>query len=114
MALILTNYDLTGGETRTTSTITEATYVESQVLLGTVAGRVMYYPERKQSTGDWIPITDGLDNVIAWSTLDEVEAGRNLVGLTGNAGSTFSIRVKPLGAASGTISIDAVTDGTIA
>lgn len=112
MALILTDYDLAGGEERS-STIEDPTYVEFQVKLGTVAGRVMYYVEKLQAAGDWIPVRNPDGTPLAFNTLDEVENGMNIQGLTGTD-VDISLRIVPLGAATGTLSVDAVTDGTVA
>jgi len=111
MGAIITNYDLAGGVTRSSS-ITNPTGVDFQVLLGTVAGRVLYYPEKKQSTGDWVAIKNDDSEVLSFSTLNEVENEMSIRGLIGT-GVTISMRIVPIGAATGTLSIDAVTDGAI-
>jgi hypothetical protein len=93
-------------------TISDPTYVQLQVKLGTVAGRVMYYPEQMQAAGDWVPVRDGDSKPLGFNTLDEVENAMNILGLVGTD-SDFSVRIVPLGAATGTLSIDAITDGTL-
>lgn len=110
MAAILTNYNLAGGNTRSSS-ITSPTFLDLQVLLGTVVGRVSFYLERKQSTGDWIQVRKEDGSPIVFHTLKEVEDGIS-VALNG-AASVYSVSVKPSPAATGTLTIDAATDGTI-
>ncbi len=115
MSLILEDYDLSGGESRSTSKITSATYINLQSLLGTVAGRVDVEVDCLQSTGDWRPLYDyDKDNNkkhIGYTTLDETEDGVNIAGLNGSL--EVSVRVIPRGSASGTLSIDVDTDGTV-
>ena len=110
MALISSAYDVGGGETRS-SVITDASYVELHAIDVTLVGRVMFWLERKQSTGAWIPVRDGNGKALVFGMLgNDAENGMNVQGL---GGADFSVRITPLGAADGNISLDAITDGTI-
>jgi len=110
MAAILTNHDLEDGEIRS-SVISDATKVELQTLLNTVVGRVRYIVEKKQGSGNWISVKDENGNAIELLTVNSIEEGLNIQGL---GGSSFSIRVIPVGTVTGILSIDVITDGTIA
>lgn len=112
MASIKTAYDLSGGDTRS-SVITGGTYLNLHAFLTTVAGRVSYFIEkRNSSTGDWIPLIDGeTGDEIVFQTNNVEESGDSIF-LTG-ADIEYSVSIKPGTNTTGTLTLDAVTDGTI-
>lgn len=111
MALIKTAYDLSGGAARS-SVITGGTYLDLQAFLTTVAGRVSYkFQKRNTSSGDWIDMKSE-DNGIVFHTINVVEDGLSIQ-LNGS-GVEYSIYIEPGANTTGTLNLDAVTDGTIA
>ena len=111
MADLKASYDLSSGDTRS-SVISGGTYLNLQAFLTTVAGRVSYFVEiRNSSTGDWDSLRDN-GKPIVFHTLNSVEAQEAIL-LTGGA-VEYSINIKPGDNTTGTLTLDGITDGTIA
>jgi len=105
MALILENYDVSTGETRT-STITAPATCKFQVLTTDFIGRVYFYVQTTQAGGQWIAEKDENNNPIRFS----IESGKdNGINIQGFGGSDISILVVPSGTCTGTISIDVIS-----
>lgn len=112
MADIKSTYDLSGGETRS-SIISGGTYLHVQAFLTTVSGRVTYDIEkRNSSSGDWIPVGGGDEtDPIVFHTNNSNENGESIL-LAGGA-IEYSVNIKPGANTTGTLVLDAITDGTI-
>jgi hypothetical protein len=112
MALIKTAYNLAGGTTRS-SVITGGTYLHVQAFLTTTTGRVSYFVEKRNSdTGDWLSVIDPETNKpIVFHTNGTTEGGVSVALAGGDI--EYSVNVVTVGA-TGTLNLDAVTDGTIA
>ena len=111
MASIKSAYDLTGGETRS-SVITRGSYLNLQAFLTTVAGRVSYFVEkRNSSSGDWIPLEEGIDPIV-FHTNNSDEDGVSIFLIDSTL--EYSVNIVPGDNTTGTLTLDAVTDGTIA
>lgn len=113
MASIKAAYDLSGGDTRS-SVITGGTYLDLHAFLTTVSGLVSYYVEKRNSdTGDWVPVYKGdTDEKIVFHTNGVNENGYSLALAGGDV--EYSVNIKPGASTTGTLTLDAVTDGTIA
>ena len=111
MALIKTAYDLSGGDTRS-DVITGGTYLHVQAFLTTVSGQVSYFIEkRNSSSGDWIPVKDPKDGrPIVFHTNGTNESGESVALAGGDI--EYSVSIKPGSSTTGTLNLDAVTDGT--
>lgn len=104
MALILTDHDVSLGETRT-ETITAPTSIDCQVLTTNFVGRVIFWAQKKQAGGQWIDVKDENGNPIRFGISSGLDNGINIQGL---GGSDVSFRVDPVGVCTGTISIDVI------
>lgn len=111
MASIKASYDLSGGAVRS-SVITGGTYLDIQAFLTTVAGRVSYtVQKRNSSSGEWISLEEN-DKTVVFHTNGLTEGGVSIA-LTGS-GVEYSVYIEPGDSTTGTLTLDAVTDGTIA
>jgi hypothetical protein len=111
MAIIKASYDLSGGTTRS-SVITGGTYLDVQAFLTTVSGRVSYFFEKRNSdTGDWVPMRENGKKIVFHTngTTENAES----VSLVGSD-TEYSVNIVPGASTTGTLVLDANTDGTIA
>jgi len=104
MALILEDYDVSLGETRT-STITAPAGIDCQVLTTDFVGTVYFNAQKKQAGGQWVNIKDENGKPIRFIIQSGADNGINIQGL---GGSDVSFQVVPSGICSGTISIDVI------
>jgi hypothetical protein len=104
MALILEDYDVSLGETRT-SVITAPSSVDCHVITTNFIGRVYFIAQKKHSIGQWIDLKDENNKQIKFSIIDGLDNGINIQGL---GGSDISFIVMPIGICSGTISFDVI------
>ena len=112
MASIKSAYDLSGGDARS-SVITGGTYLNLHAFLTTVSGGVSYHVEKRNSdTGDWVSLKDEKGKAIVFHTNGTTEDGESIY-LTGGS-IEYSVNIKPGSSTTGTLTLDADTDGSIA
>ena len=113
MAALETSYDLSGGEQRTTNKITGGTYIQLQAFLTTASGKVTYKLQKRNSTsGDWIDLKNANgEKKLVFHTNNSAEDGLDVVLAGGDV--EYSVNIIPGDNTTGTLTLDAVTDGTI-
>ena len=113
MAALENAYNLSSGTKRSTNKITGGTYAHFQAFLTTVSGRVSYIiQKRNSSSGDWIDVEDEKLKQIAFHTNNSVEDGLSLALAGGDI--EYSVNIAVGSSTTGTLTLDVITDGTVA